>query len=147
MQDNGSPEAEFEFDEDHRYFQVRLPVHEAVKEEKEKRALAGGAQSGVDDGVHDEVNDKVNDKVNDEVNDLRLTPTMKKILAILSKPSSTAQVLKKLGYSRRTGNYDDSLKKLLSADLIAMTLPDTPRSKNQKYRLTEKGKRLLAKKD
>ncbi|MGX9367355.1 RNA-binding domain-containing protein [Desulfoplanes sp. PS50] len=143
MQDNGSPEAEFEFDEDHRYFQVRLPVHEAVKKAEEKEGLGTGkdveAPSGVESGVHD--------GVHDGVHEIQLTSTMEKILQSLSEPSSTAHLLEKLGYSTRTRNYVESLKKLLSADLIAMTLPDTPRSKNQKYRLTKKGKRLLAKKD
>ena len=32
MQANGSPPAEFDFDEDHSYFTVRLPVHPAVLE-------------------------------------------------------------------------------------------------------------------
>ena len=30
MQANGSPPAEFDFDEDHSYFMVRLPVHPAA---------------------------------------------------------------------------------------------------------------------
>jgi ATP-dependent DNA helicase RecG len=32
MQANGSPPAEFDFDEDHSYFMVRLPVHPAALE-------------------------------------------------------------------------------------------------------------------
>jgi ATP-dependent DNA helicase RecG len=32
MRKNGSPPAEFEFDEDHSYFMVRLPVHPAALE-------------------------------------------------------------------------------------------------------------------
>lgn len=32
MKKNGSPPAEFEFDEDHSYFMVRLPIHPAALE-------------------------------------------------------------------------------------------------------------------
>jgi predicted HTH transcriptional regulator len=32
MRKNGSPPADFEFDEDHSYFMVRLPVHPAARE-------------------------------------------------------------------------------------------------------------------
>ena len=34
---------------------------------------------------------------------------------------------------------------LLEKELIEMTLPDTPRSKNQKYRLTQTGLKLIEK--
>ena len=36
------------------------------------------------------------------------------------------------------------LKPALEAGLIEMTIPDKPRSSRQKYRLTEKGRTLLA---
>lgn len=48
------------------------------------------------------------------------------------------------GYSSRTGNFKRSMDKLLQGDLIAMTIPDKPRSGNQRYEATAKGKALLA---
>ena len=39
MAENGSPKPHFEFDEEHTYFQVTLPIHEAVKHQM---TLAGG---------------------------------------------------------------------------------------------------------
>ena len=43
-------------------------------------------------------------------------------------------------------NFQKSyIKPALNADLIALTLPDKKTSKNQKYRLTKKGKLLLKK--
>ena len=38
MRQNGSPKPQFEFDEDHTYFQVRLPVH--------RKALKAGGEDG-----------------------------------------------------------------------------------------------------
>ncbi len=58
MEKNGSPPAEFEFDEDHSYFMVRLPIHPAAREVAESatgqepgkvgagRTAAAGTESG-----------------------------------------------------------------------------------------------------
>ncbi|NTW88967.1 MAG: hypothetical protein HGB26_07580 [Desulfobulbaceae bacterium] len=47
------------------------------------------------------------------------------------------------GYSSRSGNFKRSQEKLLAAGFIEMTFPERPRSKNQRYRLTERGFDLL----
>ena len=39
MRENGSPEVEFEFDKEHSYFQVRLPIHSALKEKDAEPGL------------------------------------------------------------------------------------------------------------
>jgi hypothetical protein len=49
-----------------------------------------------------------------------------------------------LGYQNRTGHFKKALEKLDDHGFIAMTLPATPRSKQQKRRLTERGRELLA---
>ncbi|MFZ4802959.1 MAG: Fic family protein [Chlorobium sp.] len=103
-------------------------------EKQEKMAKV--AQVGAHDGVYD--------MVHDGVYDIRLTETMKKIIMLLIEPKSTPQLLVQLGYPRRTRNYEAAIKGLLDFKLIEMTLPDKPRSKNQQYRLTEKGKHLIA---
>ncbi len=79
----------------------------------------------------------------DGVHDIRLSEMMKKIIMLLIEPKSTPQLLAKLGYPRRTRNFEAAIKGLLDFKLIEMTLPDKPRSKNQQYRLTEKGKHLI----
>lgn len=48
------------------------------------------------------------------------------------------------GRTNRTKFRDQVLKPLLEAGLLIMTIPDKPTSSNQKYRLTEKGKAVLA---
>ncbi len=84
------------------------------------------------------------DGVHDGVHDLQLTDVMKKILNRLKQPASTPELLETLEYPRRTRNYSASMKSLLDAGLISMTRPHAPRSKNQKYRLTAKGRSILA---
>ena len=44
---NGSPPAEFEFDEDHSYFMVRLPIHSAALEVAESANGSAVIPSGI----------------------------------------------------------------------------------------------------
>jgi hypothetical protein len=44
----------------------------------------------------------------------------------------------------RTRNFRDGLKHLIALDMLEMSMPDSPRSKNQRYRLTGKGRAWLA---
>lgn len=53
------------------------------------------------------------------------------------------QLLEITGYTSRTGNFKRSMDKLLQSNLLGMTLPDTPRSRNQGYQTTLKGKAVL----
>ena len=69
-----------------------------------------------------------------------------KILDCCQRPSSTPDILKVLGYKTRTRNFRKALDNLIEKQLIEMTIPNKPRSKNQRYRLTEKGKAYLVKK-
>jgi ATP-dependent DNA helicase RecG len=72
-----------------------------------------------------------------------LTDTEIQILSHCTAPKSTPELLTLLGYRSRTGNYKSALSNLLEKNLIEMTLPKVPRSKNQKYRLTEAGEKLI----
>ena len=54
------------------------------------------------------------------------------------------ELLAAAGYSRRTGDFRRRLERLLNRGLLEMTVPDTPRSPLQKYRLTAGGKAVLA---
>jgi ATP-dependent DNA helicase RecG len=49
-----------------------------------------------------------------------------------------------VGRTNRTKFRDQVLNPLLEAGLVEMTIPDKPRSSKQKYRLTEKGRQVLA---
>ena len=55
---------------------------------------------------------------------------------------STPELLQFLGYKTRTGNFKRALTRLLDLGCLKMTIPDKPRSRFQKYRLTDKGKTM-----
>ena len=76
----------------------------------------------------------VDDQVNDQVNDQVIS-----ILRFCSTPKSRGEILKNLGYKNHFDNYKRHIKPVLDNNLIEMTIPDKPKSKNQKYRLTIKG--------
>jgi ATP-dependent DNA helicase RecG len=65
--------------------------------------------------------------------------------ACSGQPKSTADLLKVLGYGMRTGNFKAALRRLSAHGLLEMTIPDKPRSRNQRYRITPLGLEVLKK--
>ena len=47
------------------------------------------------------------------------------------------------GQTNRTRFRNTVLRPLIDASLLEMTIPDKPQSSNQRYRLTELGRRVL----
>ncbi|MDO8724208.1 MAG: hypothetical protein Q7J31_18565 [Syntrophales bacterium] len=113
---NGSPPAEFDFDEDHSYFMVRLPVHPAALEVSDSGV---GELADVDTG--------------------QVTGQVQRLLAICDGALSRAELQEKLGLRHRDNFIEAYLQPALNDGLLEMTIPDKPRSSKQKYRLTEKG--------
>ena len=94
--------------------------------------------------AHDEAHDEAHDAAHDEAHDLSATEH-----AILEACRNTAlapsEILQILGYKRRTGNYKKAVHRLTNElKLLEMTMPEAIQSKKQQYRLTAKGKKLLA---
>ncbi|MCC7557038.1 MAG: winged helix-turn-helix domain-containing protein [Methanoculleus marisnigri] len=61
--------------------------------------------------------------------------------------TSISELMDVTGRTNRTKFRNSVLKPLMQAGLIEMTVPDRPRSSNQKYRITERGRALLAGRD
>ena len=58
---------------------------------------------------------------------------------------SRQEIQQALGLNDRYHFRESYLKPTLAAKLIEMTIPEKPKSKQQKYRLTEKGKKMKEK--
>ncbi len=130
---NGSPPAIFDTDEDRSYFLVRFSVHpKSVR-------IAEKAVSGIEPASQIKAHDEAHDEAHD------LNETEWQILRACSKgPQSTPNLLQILGYKSRTGNFKRSLARLIEErGAVERTLPNAPKSKNQQYRLTELGRKLL----
>lgn len=111
MSSNGSPPPEFEFDEDHSFFLVRLPVHPA----------AGVAAS-----------EQVTEQVAEQV---------ERLVSIMGEePAAATEIMALLGLAHRPTFLYMYLQPALEAGLMEMTHPDKPRSSKQRYRLTAAGR-------
>ena len=119
MASNGSPAPEFETDEGRTYFLIRLPVHERSEVTVSQVTPQAGTKLAL--SRHQvEILEKCRDS----------TPLVD-LMAITNR-------------SDRTKFRHQVLNPLLEANLIEMTIPDKPRSSNQRYRLTEAGQLWLS---
>lgn len=65
-----------------------------------------------------------------------LNKTERAVVDLLEKNIlSKVQIANELGYKTVSGNLKEAIKNLLELGLIELTIPDKPKSKNQKYRL------------
>ncbi len=124
MKRNGSPPPEFEFDQDHSYFMVRLPVHPAALEVAEGKHLTPHVAGEVTGEVTGEV--------------VRLLNVLIKV------PLARTEIQSALELKGQANFRDRFLEPALKMALVEMTIPDKPNSRLQKYRLTEKGRAVLA---
>ncbi|NPD47052.1 Fic family protein [Lentimicrobium sp. S6] len=65
-----------------------------------------------------------------------------RVVWVLKKEMSRDELMHELGLSGRNNFTNIYLKPALENKWIEMTLPNKPTSRNQKYRLTRKGKKL-----
>jgi len=130
MQANGSPPAEFDFDEDHSYFMVRLPVHPAALEVAD---LEVGDSA---DAVTGQVTGQGGTKS-------ALSRHQVEILNQCKEERPIGDLMEIAKRTDRTKFRNQVLNPLLNAGLLEMTIPDKPRSSKQKYRLTEKGRAVV----
>ena len=59
-------------------------------------------------------------------------------------PLSKAELSASLGHKEISGQLNKIIRELLQNKIIEYTIPDKPQSRLQKYRLTAKGRRILA---
>ena len=81
--------------------------------------------------AHEEAHVEAHEPMSDVENNI--------LMACRDNPKNSTELLRVLGYKTRTGNYKKAIRKLLSMDYLELRIPDKPRSRNQKYRLTKKG--------
>jgi ATP-dependent DNA helicase RecG len=93
--------------------------------------------------AHDEAHDKAHDKAHDEAHEPMNEIEQRILHACLNASQNTRELLALLGYERRTGNFKKAFSRLMDLTYLEMTIPDKPRSKKQKYRLTERGRKVL----
>ena len=66
------------------------------------------------------------------------------MLEVCAKRSVASSELRTAaGYTSRSSTFRQRLDRLLQSELLELTVPDRPRSRSQRYRLTAKGRAAL----
>jgi len=65
------------------------------------------------------------------------------VQTLVEQSLSANELTAKLKLESKTGSFKRTIKDLLGREIIEYTIPDNPKSRLQKYRLTAKGKDLL----
>jgi len=95
------------------------------------------------DTIHDTEHDTIHDVEHDVVKVFSdITELAHRLVLVLKGEMSRSQLMEILELKNRPHFSTNYLEPAIREDLIEMTLPDKPKSKNQKYRLTFKGKKL-----
>jgi ATP-dependent DNA helicase RecG len=96
-----------------------LPVHDAF------------------DGI-DYLNDQKDEKESNQDSDQEI-----RLLKHALIPKSRSEILSILGLKNHFDNFKRHIEPLLKKGLIERTIPEKPKDRNQKYRTTEEGKRII----
>ena len=81
----------------------------------------------------------------DQESDYQSDQVMRLLQALRKSQRSASDLMNELKLVHRPTFRKNYLHPALSAGLIEMTQPDNPRARNQKYRLTARGKKLIDK--
>ena len=157
MAKNGNPAPVFYTDDERTLFLVTLPYHPEFvgKGTKSLTKSVTKLTSQKVDQLFDESIDfqKLSDVLNYDIGEVKehlrdkiMSKSVSKSLMIidhLQEAKSRLEILTHIGLINHSKHFDYYIKPLIDFGMIEMTLPDKPNSRFQKYRLTDKGKKLL----
>ncbi|MDY0344556.1 MAG: ATP-binding protein [Lentimicrobium sp.] len=169
MASNGNPEPVFYTDDQQLLFMVTLPCHPEflVTKMVTKKVAKSETKLSIEDvdvffseGVDFQslsailendisgVREYVREYFRTKSVSKSVSKSMSKSLLVidaLTGEKTREEILKDLGLTNHSSNYEAYIKPLLYYRIIEMTIPDKPTSRFQEYRLTEKGKKLQKK--
>lgn len=171
MARNGNPEPVFYTDDERTLFLVTLPCHPKLQgivtksvsksstkltrddvhwlfaESFDLQALSNILDNDISevvDFVREIIVTKSTEKVTKSTK--KVTKSFTKLIALvdfLKDEKFRHEILSFLELDNQTKNFNTNIKPLIENGIIEMGIPDKPNSRLQKYRLTEKGKKLL----
>lgn len=162
MAANGNPEPIFYTDDQQLLFMVTLPCHDEMKMSRSATKITHkDVDAAFSKGISIEQlsvllnNDisGVKDYLREILSNMEATKTatksvskstskLLKVIDALTQTKTRESLLKELGLSNHSDNYEAYIKPLLRNGLIELTLPEKPTSRFQEYRITDKGKQL-----
>lgn len=150
MAKNGSPAPVFDTD-DSTYFLVTLPVHEAFSNQAgdlvSDLALSHSINTLSDlisycAQESDRAGDRAGDRAK-EIIEKEIHPKVSDILSYVETWKSREEILNDIGLTLRSKHKAKYIDPLLEIGWIRMKYPDNTTHPEQRYKLTESGKRLL----
>ena len=130
IQKNGSPLPVFETDEDRTYFVARFPIHPGALQRLTKEDRAEPEEPGT------KSQSKSQSKSEREPLNLRICQYLKE------QDATAVEISAHLEQKWVSGQLKIVLKEMIVQGLIEYSIPDKPRSRLQRYRLTAKGREL-----
>jgi ATP-dependent DNA helicase RecG len=112
------------------------PVRTVIRKLDRAFEAVGGEVTGQ---VTGEVTGEVGPRPESQPESLEL-----RVLRQLTEPLAKAELSGRLGHKEISGRLNQVIRILLADQTVEYTIPDKPNSRLQKYRLTAKGKNLLA---
>ncbi len=159
MAANGNPEPVFHTDKDQILFFVTLPCHSELRATKALTKSVPRSDTlltigeldlmfanGIDFLIINNLFNKDFSLILDHVRKVIVTKSLTKFLDLidfLKEEKSRKEILSFLGLANQTNNFTSNIKPLIDMRIIELTIPDKPNSRLQKYRLTQKGAKLL----
>lgn len=134
MQKNGSLEPQFITDDDNNYFVTILPIHPdfigenpTTEQEPTNSPIKSATKSPTKSSVK-----------------VELSEPLKKLLFALEQTTlSAAELLQALELKHRPSLRNNYIAPALEQELIEYTIPETPKSRLQKYRITQHGQAVI----
>lgn len=138
--DGGHPSPTYKNDRAGKAFELFIPeLDKEVDMASDLVKAMFGAKTPTQSGDPVKAHDEAHDEAHDRISDIE-----RKILsACADRPQSTPDLLSVLGYGNRTGNLKKALVRMRTLELLELTIPGKPRSKNQRYRITNKGRKRI----
>ncbi|AJH15462.1 Fic family protein [Myroides profundi] len=123
---------------------VQDTIHDTIHDNVQDTihdTIHDNVQDTIHDTIHDNVQDTIHDNVQDTMQDtMQDSPQVIELLKAFIDIHSREELQEKLGLLNRDNFRRNYLQAALEREYIALTIPDKPTSRNQKYYLTEKGK-------
>ena len=136
MANNGSPRAILETDDQCTHFLTVLPIHTDFNSQDYDQ----GDDEIIEVGDQDSVQDSVQDS---DQGSVRVYPKILLVIRYCLKAKTREGILAHIGLTNHTKNYKKYILPAINNKWITMTIPGKPTSKNQKYKTTNKGRKLI----